>query len=94
MPLARVAVPEAAVEPDPAPDVVLVPLGVPVVTVLFPATALLRLPMIPLADGRGMATSVVLGLGAGAGGRDVSRPTGMPDGPVGLKLAGLVLGRG
>lgn len=77
--------------------VVLVPLGAPVVTVVLPAMALLMmLATMPLAeaDGMRMAARVVLALGFGAGGRDVSRPTGMPDGPVGTKLAGVVTASG
>lgn len=61
---------------------------------LLPARALLMMLAIWLAepDGTGTAMTVVLGLGEG--GRDVLMPTGMPDGPVGLKLAGVVTGAG
>lgn len=105
VPVARVEA-ELALAFDPVADAVLVPVGTPVVTVLLPAMALLRLPMallrlpmMPLAwdatdasdDGTGIATKVV---GLGAGGRDVLRPTGMPDGPVGTKLAGVVTASG
>lgn len=61
---------------------------------LLPARALLMMLAIWLAepDGTGMAITVVLGLGGG--GREVLMPTGMPDGPVGLKLAGVVTASG
>lgn len=61
---------------------------------LLPARALLIMLAIWLADpvGTGIAIRVVLGLGTG--GREVLMPTGIPDGPVGLKLAGVVTAAG
>lgn len=88
---------------------VLVPLapvvcrGVPVVTVVLPETALVTLAMMLLtapdgmrteSDGMGTGIRVVSVPTEGAGGRDVLIPTGMPDGPVGTKLAGVVTGSG
>ena len=100
VPVPRVAVPVREVAALDPVAVVLVPLGVPVETVLLPPMALLMmLPMMPLAaddgigTGRGMATRVVLVFGA-AGGGDVLSPTGMPEGPVGTKLAGVVAASG
>ena len=61
---------------------------------LLPARALLMMLAIWLADpvGTGIAIRVVLGLGTG--GKEVLIPTGIPDGPVGLKLAGVVTAAG
>lgn len=80
---------------DPVAEV-LVPLGTPATVVLAPRALLMMLPMMPLApadgSGRGMAIRVVLVLGTG--GSDVTRPTGIPEGPVGTKLAGVVAASG
>ena len=81
---------------------VLVTVVAPELTVVVPARAELLLARALLMmlwttslaefDGTGMATRVVLvTLG---GGREVFRPTGMPDGPVGTKLAGVVTASG
>lgn len=87
------------------PVAVVVRRGVPVVTVLLPATALLTLAAMLLTapdgmraglDGMGTGINVVsVSVSTeGAGGREVLIPTGMPDGPVGTKLAGVVTGAG
>lgn len=75
-------------------DSALVALAALVAVELLPARALLMMLAIWLADpvGTGMAIRVVLGLGTTGG--EVLRPTGIPDGPVGTKLAGVVTASG
>lgn len=109
LPLARVAVPVpvSALVPDVTDLVtvadsvtteVLVAMVVAAALVaveLLPARALLMMLASWLAEavGTGMAIRVVLGLGGATAG-EVLSPTGIPDGPVGTKLAGVVTAAG